>query len=227
MPVRRPLSWSLARDRDQAKIVFSYVAGLLRAIPPLYDMIEVERADEIELNNGVVIMVKTSDYRAIRGLTIAACILDEIAFWDSGGVSPDREVLTALRPSMATIPNSKILAISTPYSQAGVLYESHKQHFGHDNDRVLAWQAETRVMNPNVPEKVIQHEIESDPDGASAEWLAKFRDDLGSAFSLEAIEACVIRGRDELPSSPAIAYRAFVDPSGGRHDSFTVRYWIS
>src|SRR5215207_1800692 len=83
----------LARDRDQAKIVFSYVAGLLRAIPPLYDTIEVERADEIELNNGVVIMVKTSDYRAIRGLTIAACILDEIAFWDSGGISPDREVL--------------------------------------------------------------------------------------------------------------------------------------
>jgi hypothetical protein len=32
----------LARDRDQAKIVFSYVAGLLRAIPPLYDMIDVE-----------------------------------------------------------------------------------------------------------------------------------------------------------------------------------------
>jgi hypothetical protein len=176
----------LARDRDQAKIVFSYVAGLLRAIPPLYDMIEVERADEIELNNGVVIMVKTSDYRAIRGLTIAACILDEIAFWDSGGVSPDREVLTALRPSVATIQN-KILAISTPYSQAGVLYESHKQHFGQDNDRVLVWQAETRVMNPNVSEKVTQHEIESDPDGASAEWLAKFRDDLESAFSLEAI----------------------------------------
>jgi hypothetical protein len=60
----------LARDRDQTKIVFSYVAGLLRAIPPLYDMIELERADEIELNNGVVIMVKTSDYRAIPGLTI-------------------------------------------------------------------------------------------------------------------------------------------------------------
>src|SRR5918993_545363 len=68
-------------------------------------------------------------------------------------------------------------------------------------------------MNPNVSEKVIQHELESDPDGASAEWLAKFRDDLESAFSLEAIQACVIPGREELPSSPAIAYRAFVDPS--------------
>jgi hypothetical protein len=50
--------------------VFNYVAGLLRAIPPLYEMIEVERADEIELNNRVVIMVKTSDYRAIRGLRL-------------------------------------------------------------------------------------------------------------------------------------------------------------
>jgi hypothetical protein len=80
-----------------------------------------------------------------------------------------------------------------------VLYESHKQHFGHDNDRVLVWQAETRVMNPNVSEKVIQHEIESDPDGASAEWLAKFSDDLESAFSLEAIQACVIPARSELP----------------------------
>jgi hypothetical protein len=59
-------------------------------------------------------------------------------------------------------------------------------------------------MNPNVSEKVIQHEIESDPDGASAEWLAKFTDDLESAFSLEAIQACVIPGREELPSSPAM-----------------------
>jgi hypothetical protein len=106
---------------------------------------------------------------------------------------------------MATIPNNKILAISTPYSQTGVLYESHKQHFGRENDRVLVWQAETRVMNPNVSEKVIQHEIEFDPDGASAEWLPKFRDDLKSAFSLEAIQASVIPGREELQASPAIA----------------------
>ena len=72
----------LARDRDQAKIVFSYVCGILRAVAPLEAMIAVERADEIELDNGVIIMVKTSDFRAIRGLTVAAAILDEVAFWD-------------------------------------------------------------------------------------------------------------------------------------------------
>jgi hypothetical protein len=90
----------LARDRDQAKIVFSYVSGILHAIPALSAMIDVERADEIELNT---ILVKTSDYRAIRGLTVAVAILDEVAFWDSEGISPDHEVLTALRPATSTI----------------------------------------------------------------------------------------------------------------------------
>jgi hypothetical protein len=169
-----------------------------------------------------VYRVKTSDYRAIRGLTIAACILDEIAFWDSGGISPDREVLTALRPSMATIPNSKILAISTPYSQAGVLYESHRDHFGKDDAHLLVWVAETRVMYPTISDDMIQRELERDPEAATAEWLAGFRDDLEAAFSVEAIQACVIPGRNELPSSPVIPYRAFVDPSGGSHDSFSI-----
>ena len=40
----------LARDRDQAKIVFNYVAGLLRAIPPLYRMIEVERGAPVTIH---------------------------------------------------------------------------------------------------------------------------------------------------------------------------------
>lgn len=65
----------LARDRDQAKIVFSYVSGILHAVSALEAMISVERADEIELTNNVFIAVKTSDYRAIRGLTIALAVL--------------------------------------------------------------------------------------------------------------------------------------------------------
>ena len=124
----------LARDRDQARIVFNYVSGILHAVPPLEAMIAVERADEIELDNDVIIMVKTSDFRAIRGLTVAAAILDEVAFWDMEGISPDREVLTALRPATSTIPGAKLIAISTPYSQAGSLYEAHRDHYGKEDD---------------------------------------------------------------------------------------------
>jgi Phage Terminase len=212
----------LARDRDQAKIVFSYISGILHAIPALAAMIAVERADEIELDNGVIIMVKTSDFRAIRGLTVAAAILDEVAFWDSEGISPDREVLTALRPATSTIPGAKLIAISTPYSQAGSLYEAHRDHYGKEDEQVLVWQADTRAMNPTIDEALIQGELDRDPDGAQAQWLATFRTDLQAAFSVEALKSCTIKNRSELPASPLIKYQAFVDPSGGNHDNFTV-----
>src|SRR5262245_49866643 len=212
----------LARDLDQAKIVFSYVSGILHAVQPLSAMIDVERADEIELNNGVIVMVKTSDFRAIRGLTVAAAILDEVAFWDSEGVSPDREVLTALRPATSTIPGAKLIAISTPYSQSGSLYEAHRDHYGKDDEHTLVWQADTRTMNPTSEAGLIQREIERDPEGAQAEWLATFRTDLQAAFSPEALEACTIKGRDYLLPTPIISYQAFVDPSGGKADAFTV-----
>jgi hypothetical protein len=123
-----------------------------------------ERSDEIELNNGAIIMVKTSDYRAIRGLTVAIAILAEVAFWNSEGASPDYEVLTALRPATSTIPGAKLIAISTPYSQAGSLYEAHGDHYGHDDEHVLVWQADTRTMNPAIDEGLIQRELNRDPD---------------------------------------------------------------
>ena len=212
----------LARDRDQAKIVFRYIKGIIAAIPPLDAMVRSERADEIELENQVTISVKTSDYRAIRGLTITACITDEIAFWDSQGVSPDREVFAALRPAMSTIPNSKLLIISTPYAQAGVLYEAHRQYFGKPDPHTLVWVAPTAIMNPTISGALIEREIEADPEAARSEWLAEFRTDLAAAFSPEAIAACVISGRSELLPSRQIAYQAFTDPSGGRSDSFTL-----
>jgi hypothetical protein len=43
-------------------------------------MVVRERADEIELDNGTGIMVKTSDFRSVRRLTVAAVICDEVAF---------------------------------------------------------------------------------------------------------------------------------------------------
>ena len=51
---------------------------------------------------------------------------------------------------MATIPDSKLIAISSPYAIRGVLYETHRDSFGKSDSNVLVWQSETRVMNPLV-----------------------------------------------------------------------------
>jgi hypothetical protein len=212
----------LARDRDQAKVVFNYIGGVFKSIPALNQMVTAWRADEIELRNGINILVKTSDYRAIRGPTVVCCIADEVAFWDSQGVSPDKEIFAALRPSMATIPEAKLLVISSPYAKAGVLFEMHKKYFGQPDQNVLVWQAETRVMNSTITQEFINQEIERDPDAARSEWFAQFREDVEAAFSLESIEQCVVAGRTDLLPAQAINYAAFVDPSGGRRDQFTV-----
>jgi hypothetical protein len=212
----------LSRDRDQSKVAYGYASGILNAVPALKQMIIRQTADEIDLNNGITIAIKTADYRAIRGVTIVCCICDEVAFWDLQGVNPDREIFQALRPAMATIPEAKFLVISSPYAKYGVLFEAHHRYFGQDDAPVLVWQADTRIMNPNITEEFIQAEIERDPDAARSEWLAQFREDIEAAFSLEAIEACVIPGRQELLPANGISYESFTDPSGGRRDQFTV-----
>jgi len=221
-PGERGMVLILARDRDQAKVVFNYIGGILESIPVLKLMIVNQRADEIELDNRIVIAVKTSDYRAIRGVTVVCAIADEVGFWDSQGANPDREVFQALRPAMATIPEAKLLVISSPYAKFGALFEAHHRHYGENDSAVLVWQADTRTMNPTITEEFIQAEIERDPDAARSEWLAQFREDVEAAFSLESIESCVIRGRTELLPAGHLSYSAFVDPSGGRRDWFTV-----
>jgi hypothetical protein len=77
-------------------------------------------------------------------------------------------------------------------------------------------------MNPTLDEVFIQREIERDPEGATAEYLATFRTDISAAFSPEALENCTVKGRSELPAPPIIQYQAFVDPSSGKHDAFTL-----
>ena len=213
----------LAKDKDQARIVFRYVKAILNHIPALKGMIVDQRADEIELSTGVTIMVKASDFGGVRGPTIACVVADEIAFWPSQGANPDDEVLSAIRPAMATIPDAKLLCISTGYAQVGALYDAHKEHYGKENDDILVWQADTASMNPTISQAYIDREIEKDPETARAEWLGLFREDVSAAFPLEVIEACIVPGRMELPCSPHVGrYFGFVDPSGGRHDAFTV-----
>jgi hypothetical protein len=221
-PGERAMIVILARDRNQAQVIFKYVASLLRISPLLAKLIDKESAETIELTSRVTIAVYTASYRSVRGVTLAAALADEIAFWMADGANPDREILTALRPAMATIPGSKLLVLSSPYARSGVLYETHKEYFGKEHASVLVWQAPTVLMNPTIAVDFITREKARDPSAGVAEWDAQFREDLEAAFPLEIIEACVVPGRQSLPPVAGVHYLAFVDPSGGRADSFTL-----
>ena len=132
--------------------------------------------------------------------------------------NPDEEIINALRPAMATIPGSMLLCASSPYARRGALWKAYRRHWGQPG-RVLVWQADTRTMNPTVPEEVIAEAYESDPASAAVEYGAEFRVDLEGYVSREVVDALVMPGRHELPPLSDVSYMGFVDPSGGSSDS--------
>jgi len=160
----------IAADRRQARTVFCYVTGLLDSCPMLARMVSNRTAESIELTNGVTIEVHTASFRSVRGYTVVSCVLDEVAFWRTeDSANPDREIVNALRPAMATVPGALLLAISSPYARRGCLWDAYRQHHGRDGDLVLVWQAPTRAMNPTVPEAVIAAAYAEDEAAAAAE----------------------------------------------------------
>lgn len=213
----------IASDRTQAGVIFRYVKGFLASNPMLSKLVEAERLESVDLNNRVTIRVATCSYRSIRGFTAAAVVCDEVAFWRADdGANPATEVLRALRPRLATIPNSLLLAISSPYARSGPLWQAFQDHHGEDDSDVLCWKASTRLMNPTIPQSLIDRDMAADPEAARSEWGAEFRSDLESFLPIEAIEAVTIPSRYELPPMPGVTYSAFVDPSGGRQDAATL-----
>ena len=220
-PGERGTIMILAVDRKQAGIILRYIKAIL-SLRLFKTHVERETAEAIELTNRINIEVHTCSYRAVRGYTIVAAILEESAFWRVEGANPDHEVYTAIKPAMSTIPNSMLISISTPYSRQGLLYENYREYFGKEDEEVLVWKAPSAVMNPTLSEKMISKQKEKDPSAGRAEWDAEFREDIEAFLPLEVIEAVVIRGRIELPPIEKVSYFGFADPSGGGGDSFTL-----
>jgi len=127
----------------------------------------------------------------------------------------------ALRPALATIPESLILSIGTPYARRGILYDSYKQNFGHEG-RSFIWKAPSAVMNPTLDQDIIKAALAEDPQAAGAEWLCEWRADIESFLAFESLQACVVPDRFELPPVGRVEYTAFIDPSFGGQDSFTL-----
>jgi hypothetical protein len=126
----------IAADRKQARTIFRFIIGLLRAVPPLAEMIEDETAETIALTNRVSIEIHTASFRVTRGYTFAAVLADETAFWrDENSANPDSEIFRALRPGLSSIPGAMLLNASSPYRKTGVLYSTYRRHFGKDGAR--------------------------------------------------------------------------------------------
>src|SRR5262245_42341698 len=173
-PGERGVVMVIAADRRQARVVLRYIDGLIRVVPMIAAMVTRRTQEAIDLSNGVTIEVHTASFRATRGYTVIAAILDEVAYWPSEeSANPDTEIINAIRPAMATVPGALLLGISSPYSRRGALYQAYRQHFAQDGDPVVVLQAATDVMNPAIDRQIIEAAYAQDPIVAAAEYGAE------------------------------------------------------
>ena len=214
----------LAQDNRAAGVVLAYAVAAFERSPMLASMVTGRTGEELRLNNGVTLAVRTASWRGLRGLTAVAAIADEIAFWssDEGSANPDAEILAALRPALATT-GGPLWAISSPHARRGELWATYKRHYGPAGDsRIVVAQAASRTMNPRLSQAVVDRAYERDAAVASAEYGGQFRVDIERLLTLEALEACIDLDVRERPPVPGVRYVSFVDPSGGSADSMTL-----
>ena len=213
----------MAASMQQAGKAFDFVTGIFAAAPNLKGLVENQTTDTLSLSTAIDIEVRPASYRTIRGITAIAAIGDEIAFWRSeDSANPDREILKALRPSLAS--TAGILAcISSPHAKRGELHTMFKRHFGAGgHPSILVAKAPSRTINPSLSQKIVDRAFEEDPDAASAEYGAEFRGDIEMFISREAIEGCIATGITVRAPVAGVQYCGFVDPSGGSNDSMTM-----
>ena len=214
----------LAQNVKQARVVLGYVVGILESVPAFAGLITAKTAEVISLTNGIDIEIRAASFRGLRGVTSVACVADEVAYWfgDEQSSNPDKEILDAIRPTLATT-SGPLVCIGSPYARKGEMYATHQRHFGpHGDPLILVAHGTSRDLNPTLPQSVVDRALERDEAVAKAEYLAQFRSDLESYVAREAVEACVALGVHERAPAPGERYSAFVDPSGGSADSMTL-----
>jgi hypothetical protein len=211
----------IAPTKKQGRIVKNYLRAIFTETPLLQNEIESETAEGFLLNNGILVEIMVGDWRSVRGYTLLAAIVDEVCFFgltEESKVKNDEELITALKPSLATVKGSKCICISSPYAKKGWSFKQYEKCFGNNSAKTLVWNCPSRTMNPLLPQSVVDEALAEDMASAKAEYLGEFRDDISGYLPKEVIVNCVIRGRKELLHEAGIIYFAFCDCSGGRSD---------
>ncbi len=113
-----------------------------------------------------------------------------------------------------------MIGISSPYRKGGLLYKKFKKHYGQDGD-ILIIKAPTRLLNPTIPQEVVDEALAEDPVAARAEWAGRVPRRRRRLDHRELIDSAIDRNVTVRPPVAGVSYFSFSDPSGGARDSFT------
>ena len=102
--------------------------------------------------------VATNNASLIRGRSAIAVLGSECCHWrtDEASSSSDEEVVAGAEPSMAMCPDGGLLMLgSSVFRRRGFMYRMYRKLHGNDGNDDVCWFAPSRVMNPKLPQSVI------------------------------------------------------------------------
>ena len=214
----------VAPSMDQARVTMDYAKALFDDSELLHSLVENELADELHLKRRIIFEIQAASAAHSRGKTAVAICCDESAFLKSGdAVNSDEDLVTALRPSLATT-GGPLLLTSSPAGAEGLVYQLFKKHYGPQGDvRAIVAKGSTVDLNPSIRVSVIDRAYAEDPEGARAEYGAEFREPSSAYLTRDIIERCVDTGLTVRSRLPGVQYRAYVDVStGAGRDAFAM-----
>ncbi len=143
----------LAASTLQARQAMNFAKGIFAEVPRFAALVDNITSDTISLINRIDIQVRPASFRTIRGITAIAVIAEECPMWqpeDFGSRNPDREILNAVRPSMATT-GGTLFCIGSPHAKRGETWRMFQKHFGpNGNPAILVANGPTRLFNPTI-----------------------------------------------------------------------------
>jgi hypothetical protein len=213
----------LGADKKQASILRKYCHGLLRTPLLAAEVVRLTN-DVIEFRNGASLEIITNDAGLVRGRSAIAVIGSECCSWrtDEHSASSDEEVVAAAEPSMSMCADGGLLLLgSSVYRKRGYMYRKYRELHGNNDAEDICWFAPSAVMNPKLPQAVIDKAMAEDPFRGGAEYLGHWREDVADFAPPDAVEGATDFNIYERPPQPDTSYVCYVDAAGGTGaDSF-------
>ncbi len=207
----------IGADMKQGGILRKYCTGLLQA-PLLAKEVLRQTNEVIEFRNGSSLEIIVNDERLVRGRSAIAVLGSESCFWktDEAAASSDAEVVSAAESSMAMCPDGGLLMLgSSVHRRRGFMFRMFKKLHGNDEAEDLCWFAPSHVMNPRLPQSVIDKALARDSEKARAEFLNIWREDSSDLLPLDIIEGATDWGVTERPPERGVRYIAYADMATG------------
>lgn len=221
-PGQRAVALIIAPNAKLRNEVLAYALGAIQSKPELRAMLVSEGADgftirrhdghEVSFETGVA----TQGGYGARGRALTDFALDECAFFrDQSFKVNDQEIFRA--GSARVLPGGQTIVASTPWAEAGLLYELHKRNFGKPDDALVA-HAPTLVLHDSpMTRAIVERETARDPDNAAREFEARFMTSGTTVFfESSTIDAALSSDAFELQAGDVIAAGADL---GFRSDS--------